>query len=171
MTSRTVFYNIVRFFFLIFLQTLVLNHIYLGGLINPYLYIYFILLLPFSVPGWMLLLSSFLLGVGVDLFTNTLGLNAAACVLMAFFRPMVINLVSSDANSLIGETPSLRNQGVKWFIYYAAILTLIHHFALFYLEVFRFGEFLMTFLRVILSAAFTMMLIMISEYLLFIRKQ
>lgn len=171
MTSRTVFYNIVRFFFLIFLQALVLNHIYLGGLINPYLYIYFILLLPFSVPGWMLLLSSFLLGVGVDLFTNTLGLNAAACVLMAFFRPMVINLVSSDANSLIGETPSLRNQGVKWFIYYAAILTLIHHFALFYLEVFRFSEFLMTFLRVILSAAFTMMLIMISEYLLFIRKQ
>lgn len=171
MTSRTVFYNFVRFFFLIFLQALVLNHIYLGGLINPYLYIYFILLLPFSVPGWMLLLSSFLIGVGVDLFTNTLGLNAAACVLMAFFRPMVINLVSSDANSLIGETPSLRNQGVKWFIYYAAILTLIHHFALFYLEVFRFSEFLMTFLRVILSAAFTMMLIMISEYLLFIRKQ
>lgn len=171
MTSRTVFYNFVRFFFLIFLQALVLNHIYLGGLINPYLYIYFILLLPFSVPGWMLLLSSFLMGVGVDLFTNTLGLNAAACVLMAFFRPMVINLVSSDANSLIGETPSLRNQGVKWFIYYAAILTLIHHFALFYLEVFRFSEFLMTFLRVILSAAFTMMLIMISEYLLFIRKQ
>lgn len=171
MTSRTVFYNIVRFFFLIFLQALVLNHIYLGGLINPYLYIYFILLLPFSVPGWMLLLSAFLLGAGVDLFTNTLGLNAAACVLMAFFRPMVINLVSSDANSLIGETPSLRNQGVKWFVYYAAILTLIHHFALFYLEVFRLSEFLMTFLRVILSAAFTMMLIMISEYLLFIRKQ
>ncbi len=171
MTSRTVFYNIVRFFFLIFLQALVLNHIYLGGLINPYLYIYFILLLPFSVPGWMLLMSSFLLGAGVDLFTNTLGLNAAACVLMAFFRPMVINLVSSDANSLIGETPSLRNQGVKWFVYYAAILTLIHHFALFYLEVFRFSEFLMTFLRVILSAAFTMLLMMISEYLLYIRKQ
>ena len=161
----------MRFFFLIFLQALVLNHIYLGGLINPYLYIYFILLLPFSVPGWMLLVSAFLLGAGVDLFTNTLGLNAAACVLMAFFRPMVINLVSSDPNSLIGETPSLRNQGVKWFVYYAAILTLIHHFALFYLEVFRFSEFLLTFLRVILSAAFTMMLIMISEYLLFIRKQ
>jgi hypothetical protein len=161
----------VRFFFLIFLQALVLNHIYLGGLINPYLYIYFILLLPFSVPGWMLLVSAFLLGAGVDLFTNTLGLNAASCVLMAFFRPLVINLVSSDANSLIGETPSVRNQGVKWFVYYAAILTLIHHFALFYLEVFRFSEFLMTFLRVVLSAAFTMMLIMISEYLLFIRKQ
>lgn len=171
MTSRTVFFNIIRFFFLILLQVLVLNHIYLGGFINPYLYIYFILLLPFRTPKWMLLLSSFFLGIGVDLFTNTIGLNAAASVLMAFFRPMVTNLISSGPESLIGETPSLRNQGIKWFLYYAISLTLIHHFALFYLEIFSMNEFFLTLIRVLLSSIFTLALIITGEYLFFIRRK
>lgn len=152
-------------------QVLVLNHIYLGGFINPYLYIYFILLLPFRTPKWLLLLSSFVIGICVDLFVNTIGLNAAASVLMAFFRPVVISVISSGPESLIGETPSLRNQGIKWFLYYAISLTLIHHFALFYLEIFRLDEFFLTLMRVLGSSVFTITLIMIGEYLLYIRRK
>jgi rod shape-determining protein MreD len=157
--------------FLVFLQVLVLNHVYLGGFINPYLYVYFILLMPFDTPKWMLLTASFALGFSVDIFTNTIGLNAAACVLMAFARPFVTELISSGTESLIGDTPSLKNQGIKWFLYYSILLVLIHHFALFYLEVFRFSEFFLTFTRVLLSAVFTLILILISEYLLFVRRK
>ena len=167
MTSRTVFFNIVRFFFLIFLQVLILNHINLGGYINPYFYIYFILLLPFETPRWALLLLAFILGWSIDIFTNTIGLNASACVMMAFFRPFVISAISSGQESLIGDTPSLRNQGVKWFLYYSIILVIVHHFTLFYLEIFRFSEFMATFLRVLLSSAFTLLLVLISEYLIY----
>ncbi len=165
MTSRTVFFNILRFFFLIFFQGLILNHVNLGGYINPYFYIYFILLLPFSTPRWMLLILAFILGIGIDMFTNTIGLNAAACVIMAFARPFVISAISSGPESLIGDTPSLKNQGLKWFLYYAIILILVHHISLFYLEIFRFSEFLATFIRVLLSSAFTLILVMISEYI------
>jgi hypothetical protein len=164
-TSRTVFFNILRFFFLIFFQGLILNHVNLGGYINPYFYIYFILLLPFSTPRWMLLILAFILGIGIDMFTNTIGLNAAACVIMAFARPFVISAISSGPESLIGDTPSLKNQGLKWFLYYAIILILVHHISLFYLEIFRFSEFLATFIRVLLSSAFTLILVMISEYI------
>ncbi|MCX6277363.1 MAG: rod shape-determining protein MreD [Bacteroidetes bacterium] len=169
MTSRTVFYNIIRFFFLISFQVLILNHIYLGGFINPYFYIYFILLLPFDTPKWMLLISAFVIGICIDIFTNTIGLNAAASLLMAFCRPFAIIVISSGPESLIGDTPSLRNQGIKWFLYYATSLVLIHHFALFYLEIFRLNEFFLTFTRLILSSIFTMTLVMISEYLLYIQ--
>ena len=171
MTSRTVFLNFVRFFFLLFFQVLVLNHINLGGFINPYFYIYFILLMPFDSPRWMLLLASFLLGISIDIFTNTIGLNASACVLMAFLRPFVISIISTGPESLIGETPSLKNQGVKWFLYYSISLVVIHHAALFYLEIFRLNEFFLTFTRVLLSSALTMTLVMISEYLLYIRQK
>ena len=171
MTSRTVFFNFVRFFFLLFFQVLVLNHINLGGFINPYFYIYFILLMPFDSPRWMLLLASFLLGISIDIFTNTIGLNASACVLMAFLRPFVISIISTGPESLIGETPSLKNQGVKWFLYYSISLVVIHHAALFYLEIFRLNEFFLTFTRVLLSSALTMTLVMISEYLLYIRQK
>ncbi len=165
MTSRTVFFNILRFFFLIFFQGLILNHVNLGGYINPYFYIYFILLLPFSTPRWMLLILAFILGIGIDMFTNTIGLNAAACVFMAFARPFVISAISSGPESLIGDTPSLKNQGLKWFLYYAIILILVHHISLFYLEIFRLSEFIATFVRVLLSSAFTLILVMISEYI------
>ncbi len=171
MTSRTVFLNFVRFFFLIALQVLILNHINLGGYVNPYFYVYFILLLPFATPKWMLLVASFALGMGIDLFTNTIGLNAAACVIMAFARPFVISRISSGPESLIGDTPSLRNQGMSWFLYYSISLVMIHHFSLFYLEVFRLGEFFSTFVRVLLSSTFTVMLIMVSEYLFFSKEK
>ena len=68
-TSRVILFNVLRFFLLILLQVLILNNIYLGGLINPYFYIYFILLLPYDVPGGLLLLFGFLLGAGVDIRT------------------------------------------------------------------------------------------------------
>ena len=169
MTSRTVFFNIVRFFFLIFFQVLILNHINLSGYINPYFYIYFILLLPFDTPKWMLLIVAFLLGLSVDFFTNTIGLNAAACVMMAFARPLVISAISSGPESLLGDTPSLRNQGLKWFLYYSVILIFIHHFTLFFLEIFRLSEFMATLIRVLLSSAFTLLLVLISEYLIYPR--
>jgi len=166
-TSKVVFYNVLRFFLLILLQVLILNNIYLGGFLNPYFYVYFILLLPFEIPGVLLLVLSFLMGAGIDMFTNTLGLNISACLAMAYARPLVIRSISSGADSLIGDSPSLKNQGLKWFLSYSISLILIHHFVLFYLEAFRFTEFFKTFLRMSLSSIFTLMLVMISEYLLY----
>lgn len=159
-----IFKNIGRFIFLILFQVLILNNIQFNGYINPYLYIYFILLLPFETPRWLLLLSAFLLGLSLDAFTNTFGLNAAACVLMAFVRPFVISAISTGTEFMIGHSPSLKNQGFKWFAYYSITLILIHHFSLFYLEIFRFSEFFQTLLRVLLSSAFTLLLVFLAEY-------
>ncbi len=157
--------NIGRFVFLILFQVLILNNLQFSGYINPYFYIYFILLLPFETPRWVLLLSAFLLGISLDAFTNTFGLNASACVLMAFVRPFVITAISTGTEFMIGHSPSLKNQGMKWFAYYSIILVLIHHFALFYLEIFRFTEFFQTLLRVLLSSVFTLLIVFIAEYL------
>jgi hypothetical protein len=163
--------NVGRFIFLVFFQVMILNHINLGGYINPYFYIYFILLLPFITPNWLLLLSAFLMGLSIDLFSNTMGINAAASVMMAFARPFVIRFISTGTEYEVGERPSLKNQDMKWFLYYCAILILIHHFVLFYLEIFRFREFFTTFLRVVLSSAFTFLMVMLSEYLFYRRQK
>jgi hypothetical protein len=162
--------NIGRFIFLVFFQILILNNIRFSGYINPYFYVYFILLLPFDTPRWLLLSSAFLLGFALDLFSNTPGLNSAACVLTAFSRPIVITSISSGTEYLIGNHPSLKSQGIKWFSYYSVILVLIHHLSLFYLEIFRLTEFFQTLVRVLLSAVFTLLLIFISEYLFYSRQ-
>jgi len=169
--TQLYFKNVGRFIFLVFFQVMILNHINLGGYINPYFYIYFILLLPFITPNWLLLLSAFLMGLSIDLFSNTMGINAAASVMMAFARPFVIRFISTGTEYEVGERPSLKNQDMKWFLYYCIILILIHHFVLFYLEIFRFREFFTTFLRVVLSSAFTFLLVMLSEYLFYRRQK
>ena len=169
--SNVIIRNVLRFFFLILIQVYILNNINLGGFVNPYLYIYFILLLPFGVPGWMLLLCSLLIGMGIDIFTNTMGLNISASLATGFARPYIINAISTGPDSLIGDTPSLKNQGLKWFLYYSVSLIIIHHSILFYLEIFRFSEFFLTFQRVILSGIFTLVLVLISEYIFYYRER
>jgi len=157
--------NILRFIILLLVQVLILNHIHFSGYINPYLYVLFILLLPFQTPHWLLLVAAFLMGISVDLFSNTPGMNAAASVFMAYIRPGVIRLLESGKNYEAGMTPGIRDLGFRWFFSYSLILILAHHFLLFYLEIFRLSEFFTTFSRVVLSTIFTMTLVIITQYL------
>ena len=78
---------ILIFILLLLIQLLVLNNINLGGYINPYVYLLFILLLPYGTPRWVLLLVGFFTGLVVDYFSNTLGLHASATLILAFFGP------------------------------------------------------------------------------------
>lgn len=159
--------NIIRFVVLILLQVLILDNINFGGHVNPYLYVYFILLLPFETSGWLLLISSFLLGFGVDVFSGTLGMHAFSSVLMAFFRPVVIKSISSKKDYEAGMSPCIKDLGFQWFFVYSLILILIHHLALFYLEVFRFSDFFNTFLRAIYSVIFTLILVILTQFLFY----
>ena len=86
--------NVIRFIVLVLIQIFILNNINFRGYLDPYLYVLFILLLPFDTPKWLLLLSAFLIGFFVDLFSHSLGMNAAASVFMAFMRPAILQLLS-----------------------------------------------------------------------------
>ena len=140
-TSLKIF---VYAFLILALQVLVLNYVNLGGYINPYVYIFPILLLPVSFPGWLMLLVSFFLGLLVDFFMDTLGMHAAATVLMAFFRPLIIRLISTRERYDEGTVPQFSNMGGRWVFLYTIILVGIHHFCLFSLEVFRLSYFHIT---------------------------
>ncbi len=163
--------NLFRFVILILLQVLVLNNIRVGGYINPYFYIYFILLLPFETPGWILLLSSFFLGISVDFFSNTLGINAAASVLMAFCRPLVIRLLTSSREYETGIQPGIKDLGFSWFFFYALLLIIVHHTTLFFLEVFRFTELKTIIYRICLSSIVTLFLSILAQYLFYKREK
>jgi len=159
--------NIFRFIVLVLIQVLILNNIEFSGYINPFLYVLFILLLPFETPAWLLLVSGFVLGLTVDLFMNTPGLHAAATVLMAFVRPFVLRIFAPRDGYEPGTFPRIFYYGVSWFFKYSALLIVIHHFFLFYLEVFRFTDFFSTFSRVILSSVFSIILVVLSQFVMF----
>ncbi|MCB2194486.1 MAG: rod shape-determining protein MreD [Bacteroidetes bacterium] len=155
---------ILSFVLLVFLQVFILNNIQFSGYINPYIYILFILILPFETPKWLLLVLAFILGITIDLFSGTLGMHSSATVIMAFVRPYVLKVISPRDGYESETLPQLRYYGVNWFLKYSVILVFIHHLFLFYIEVFRFSHFFTTFVRVILSSIFTILLVLISQY-------
>ena len=154
-----------RFALLCLLQVLVFNNLQLGGLINAFPYIYFILILPISLGRIPLLFLGFALGLTIDVFSDTGGMHAAASTLIAFYRPLFLQAQSPREGYELHAVPHIRVFGVWWFLLYATLLVLIHHFALFFIEVFRFSEFFYTLFKVLLSTIVTLVLILLIEFL------
>jgi hypothetical protein len=154
-----------RFIVLLAVQVVVLNNIQFSGFINPFVYIMFIMILPVRIPKTLLLVIAFGTGLIIDMFSNTMGMHAAACVFMAYTRPALLRIMAPRDGYEAESSPSVHQLGFTWFLIYAATLTFAHHLVLFYIEVFRFSEFFSTFLRVIISTVATLLILMISQYL------
>ncbi|MFO8235520.1 MAG: rod shape-determining protein MreD [Bacteroidales bacterium] len=154
---------IISFILLVALQVLVLNNIQLSGYLNPYVYILFILTLPNEIPGWALLVLAFVLGMTIDLFSHTLGMHSSATVFMAFLRPMVLRILEPRSGYDLDSRPSIGNYGLNWFFNYAGLLVLAHHIFLFYIEVFKVSSFFQTLSRALLSAIFSLFLILLIK--------
>lgn len=164
--------NILRFIILILVQAFVLDKIHLHQMVTPYIYFLFILWMPFNIGrGWQLILS-FLLGFTLDSFRHHPGFHAAACVLIAYLRPFLINLlIPQEGAETNYDEPSTRSMGgLLPYMTYAGLLTLIHHGWLFFLEALNFGNFWYFIIKTLLSTIITLCLIFIAE-LLFWRKQ
>ena len=159
--------NILRFVIVVLFQILVMDNVMISGYIVPYIYILFILLMPFETPSWVVLLSGFALGLGIDLFEHTLGMHTAATVLIAFIRPYFLDLFAPRDGYEPDTFPRIHYYGFSWFLKYSFFLVLIHHFALFYLEVFQLHNFFTTLLRVILSTLVSVSTIVLSQYFVF----
>jgi rod shape-determining protein MreD len=157
--------NIIRFFLLVIVQVWIINNIELGRFINPFIYVLFIIVLPFETPKWLLLVSAFLLGLTVDMFQNPAGLHAVATVFMAYVRPGILKLFSPREGYEFGTQPTVQYLGIPWFLSYAGILIFLHHLVLFFTEKFSFSEFFPTLLRVIISSIFTLILVLVTQYL------
>ena len=168
--GRVIIANIIRFVALICLQVFLLKNIGYYYLTSPFLYILFILLLPFKIPNGLLFLLAFLTGLTVDVFYDTLGLNAAACTVLAFVRVVFISVTVQREGFDNEPDPSLGIMGLRWFIFYAIILTFFHHLVLFSLETFRLTDFGYILIRTILSSVFTVLLMILAEFMFFRKK-
>ena len=153
--------NTLRFIGLLLLQVLVVDNVRLGYYIHPYVYVLYIFMLPFNIPNWQLLFAGFTIGLAVDMFNGTPGLNAAATVFMSFVRPFVINAMTRRKDINENDEPSLTNMGASRFLVYALILLLVHNIVLFTLEAFSFKLIGVVFLQTLLSACSSLMLIFI----------
>lgn len=142
------------------LQILVFNTLNISGYINPYMYPLLIILLPFDIAGWLLLVIAALLGLFIDLFTGTLGIHLFSLVFMAGIRPMVINFLSLgkfDQDSSI----NIKQHGLIVTLVYISILFLVHHLSYFLMESFSYNGMGAAVLRTFASTFFSILLSLI----------
>lgn len=134
------------------------------GYLNPFPYILFILLYPVNGNKSILLLSSFLLGLTLDMFCNSGGIHAAAATIIAFIRPSLFKF--SFGLSYEYQTIRIVDKISSERITFLISSIFIHHFVMFSLEYFRFSLILNVFLKTLLSTFFTCIVCLILIFLI-----
>lgn len=163
MNSNIILTNIARFILLLAFQIVIFNNISLFDFVTPYPYILFILLFPINSNRTGLLIGSFLLGLLLDIFSNSGGVHATACLVLAYLRPTFFKF----AFGLSYEYQTIRiNDKLspeRFTFLFISVIT--HHFILFILEYFKFVFILEALLRTILTTVFTLIVSILIIYL------
>ncbi|ERJ59982.1 hypothetical protein [Sphingobacterium paucimobilis] len=167
--ARVFIFNIIRFVVLTILQVAVFKNIGYYNIAALFPYILIILLLPTGMPNFFLFLAAFLTGLTVDAFYDSMGVHAAACVALAWFR-IFFHKITLDVDEQAFQTPSWGNMGFKWFSAYLLLGTLVHHLVLFFTEVFSFQDILYTLASIFFSSLFTVAVILIISLITYNRK-
>lgn len=144
------------------LQVLILNNVHIAGYATPFLYIYLILKFESDVSRNVLMLWAFFLGLTVDMFSDTPGMNAAATVMLAFLRPTFLRLFV-PRDTLDGLVPAIRTMGVTPFLKYLIVSVFVHHGMLLSIEFFSFDHIGALLLRIVSSTLLTATCIMAVE--------
>ena len=158
--------NIARFIMFMLIQVLILKHIDLSRFINPFLYVIFLLMLPIRMDKAMFLFIAFATGLTIDMFYNTMGYNAAACVFMAYCRPRVLSFYAPKGEYDTSAKPTIQSMGLPWILSYAGTMVFLHHLVLFFLEALSFSSFFTTLAIVIVSSISTVGLIILSQLIM-----
>ena len=161
--NSAVLINIARFILLIAAQILLFKNINFFGYLNPYPYVLFIILYPVNGNKSGLLLASFLIGIIMDLFSDSGGVHAAASVTLAYLRPSFFKF--SFGVSYEYQTIKINEKLTPERFSFILVSVFVHHLILFCLETFRFSFILDIFLRTLFSSVFTIIISIIIIYL------
>lgn len=156
--------NIFRFIVLIALQVLVFNNIKLFGYLDPFPYVLFIILYPVNSNKSLFILTSFLLGLTLDMFSDTGGIHAISCLILAFIRPSIFKF--SFGLSYEYQTIKIAEKISSERISFIVIAVFIHHFIIYMIELLRFGLILDIFLRTLFNTVFTTIICILTIFLI-----
>ena len=163
MKAVSIFKEILLFAILVLLQVLLLNRIAVFGLAVPIPYIYFLIKLPYGRNRFYVIVSGFLLGIVIDIFLNTPGMNAAATTLVATLRNPVLNLFYPK-NEYEELVPGIHTSTAA-FVKFTVMMVLLHQTLLFFIEAFTLFNLTGTLVRIGSSSVLTIVLILALDSL------
>ena len=156
--SKTVLQFILLGFILVLAQVIVFNHICLFNVAVPLVFIYLLVRLPITLSvNWMLTIG-FFLGLIVDIFSDTYGMNTLACTIEAMMRKPILRLYVPREEDLTRPEPSMYSLGTATYLKYLLTLTLLYCSLIFLIEAFTFFNPVRLLLRIVFSTILSMAL-------------
>lgn len=159
MGNKSILGYIILFFFLLLFQVTVLNNVTLLGYATPLLYIYFIIILPTSVSSNWVMTLAFIMGLCVDISSNTPGMHALAVTTTAFFRNGFFLLYLPKGEETGAIVPSLNSFGIGVFVRYALSMIVTLCVILYTIEAFSLFNPLVLVYKIVGSTIFTFLLV------------
>jgi hypothetical protein len=160
-TKEIINYSLWGIIFIV-IQILLLQHIVLFGYAFCFLYIGILLVLPIETDTSKVMLLGLSIGLIVDVFYNTLGMHAAASVLIAYLRPIWIKMVI-DVKDADRIDITLDDLGLVRFCTLTFPLIFLHHLALFLIEINSLVLLPYTVIKIVASSLFTMIALLLSQ--------
>ena len=163
--TRDLISYFIRFSLLIIVQIFLLNNVQFSGLLNPYLYVYFLIVLPVDFPPNIGLLVAFAMGIIIDMFSQTMGMHTISAVFLAYARPYILRYMAPRDGYEFSRNVSIKQMGWLWFLTFSGLMVFLHHFVLFFIESFRMSGLGYTMLKAVGSSLLTLTLIIIVQLL------
>ena len=167
MNNQHILGIVFSFILYLLLQVTLVRNMILFDTAFCYVYVAFIILLPFEIGPVLLMVIAFLCGFMVDIFYDSLGIHAAASVLIAFLRPFWTKTIPPRGGYEMGMKPTIKIMGFSWFLTFTLPLILIHHSVLFFVEAGGMHLFGFTLVKVISSTILTFLVVVILQYLFY----
>lgn len=163
------FIRLFRLFILLFFQVLVFNNIHLFGYITPLMVGYMVVCFHRNTSRITTLLWGFVTGLLCDMFSNTAGMAASACTLMAMIQPVLLNMMS-PRDSAENLTPSFTTMGFWNYTLYVLLLMAVLHAVFYILDAFTLVNWQLTLISIIGGTLFSTMITLFFEMLVRMRK-
>jgi hypothetical protein len=157
--------HLFSFFLYLALQVLVMKNVVLFHTAFCFIYVAYLLTLPVDVNPLFLMGLGFVMGFTIDIFYDSLGMHAFACVFIMYMRSYWLKLVTPQGGYDSNAVPVMAMNGVQWFLIYIVPLVFLHHILLFFVEAGGFGLFWFTVWKAVASTLLTTVLIVIFQFL------
>ncbi len=158
---------IFLFVILVLVQVLLLNHIVLFNCAVCLLFIYFLIKLPIDLSPNLMLTLGFILGLSVDVLSDTPGLNALCCTVLASLKKPVFYAYEQHDDQKRNVAPSIGTMGFLNFSKYIFSLSAIYCLFVFFVEFLTFADVVQILIKAGASTVFTFLVILAIDSLIY----
>ncbi|GGZ21617.1 hypothetical protein GCM10007049_12930 [Echinicola pacifica] len=171
MNSKNIFTLTGAFILYFLIQVLILKNLVVFGMGFCLLYVVFILLLPIELSAIPTMIIAFLMGFGLDIFYDSMGLHTASAVMLAFFRSPWLKVITPTGGYDPNTPPTLLNMGMGWFLVYSLPLILLHHLTFFFIDNMGTFLYLPMIYKILASTLFTFVIGVIVQVLFYKKRR